>query len=52
VTGKDGTFKITGLPAGDYSLVAWQEKYGFSAPKKVSLKDGETQKLDFSFGAP
>ena len=52
VTGKDGTFKITGLPAGDYSLVAWQEKYGFSAPQKVSLKDGQSVKLNFTFGAP
>jgi hypothetical protein len=52
VTGANGGFKITGLPAGDYTLVAWQEKYGFSEPQKISLKDGQTQKLDFSFTAP
>ncbi|HVM33460.1 MAG TPA: carboxypeptidase-like regulatory domain-containing protein [bacterium] len=52
VTGKDGAYQITGLPAGDYTLVAWQEKYGFSAPQKVSLKDGGSASLNFSFGAP
>ncbi len=51
VTGADGTFKITGLPAGSYTLAAYQEKYGESAPSKVDLKDGETKSLDFAFNA-
>jgi plastocyanin len=28
VTGKDGTFQIPRLPSGNYTLVAWHEKYG------------------------
>jgi len=52
VTGKDGDFKITGVPAGSYSLVAWQETYGFSAPQKVQVQDGQIQTVDFSFSAP
>jgi plastocyanin len=28
VTGADGTFNITGLPAGKYTVTAWQEQYG------------------------
>jgi plastocyanin len=28
VTGKEGTFQIPRLPSGNYTLVAWHEKYG------------------------
>jgi plastocyanin len=28
VTGQDGTFEIKGLPAGKYTVTAWQEQYG------------------------
>ena len=28
VTGEDGSFKITGVPAGKYTLEAWQERFG------------------------
>jgi len=28
VTGEDGSFTIKGLPAGEYTLEAWHEKYG------------------------
>jgi plastocyanin len=28
VTGEDGTFDIKGLPAGKYTVTAWQEQYG------------------------
>ena len=50
VTGADGTFKITGLPSGTYTLAAWHEKYGTSE-KKVEVKDGETKTVDFTFNA-
>jgi hypothetical protein len=51
VTGEDGSFKISGLPAGSYTLVAWQEKYGESAPQKVDIKDGEAKAVNFTFTA-
>jgi len=51
VTGANGSYKISGLPAGSYTLVAWQEKYGESAPVKVDVKDGETKPADFTFTA-
>lgn len=51
VTGADGSFKISGLPAGSYTVVAWQEKYGESAPQKVDIKDGEAKSLNFTFTA-
>jgi hypothetical protein len=52
VTASDGTYKITGLPAGSYTLAAFQEKYGESALQEVDLKEGETKSLDFTFTAP
>ncbi|HTA76725.1 MAG TPA: carboxypeptidase regulatory-like domain-containing protein [bacterium] len=51
VTGDNGSFKISGLPAGSYTLVAWQEKYGESAPQKVDVKDGEAKSVNFTFAA-
>jgi len=51
VTAADGSFKISGLPAGSYTVVAWQEKYGESAPQKVDIKDGEAKSLNFTFTA-
>ncbi|MBV8267403.1 MAG: hypothetical protein JO252_13830, partial [Planctomycetaceae bacterium] len=29
VTGEDGSFEITGVPAGTQNLVLWQEKVGY-----------------------
>ena len=51
VTGTDGAYKISQLPAGSYTLVAWQEKYGESQPVKVDIKDGEAKTADFTFTA-
>jgi uncharacterized protein (DUF2141 family) len=51
VSGTDGDFKISGLPAGSYTLVAVHEKYGESQPQKVDLKDGESKSINFTFTA-
>lgn len=48
VTGKEGTFTLSGLPPGDYNIEAWQEKYG-TQDQKVSLGPKETKTLDFTF---
>jgi len=28
VSSRDGSYKIGGLPPGEYTIVAWHEKYG------------------------
>jgi hypothetical protein len=48
VTGSDGTFAIKDLPAGDYEIVAWHEKYG-EQTAKVKVGDGEAKTQDFKF---
>ena len=41
VTGDDGTFAIKNLPDGDYTIQAWQKKYGTKRIGKVTVKDGK-----------
>ena len=48
VSGDDGSYSLKGLPAGDYEIVAWHEKYGEQA-QKVKLGDGEAKTVDFKF---
>jgi hypothetical protein len=50
-TGEDGTFRITGLPAGTYEIEAWHEKLG-SKTMSVTVGDGETKTADFNYTAP
>jgi plastocyanin len=49
VTGKDGTFKISNVPPGKYTLTALHRK---AAPtgmdKEIEVKDGEATKQDFA----
>jgi plastocyanin len=54
VSKKDGTFKIEGLPPGDYTLVAWHEMGGDKGTEKtakitIGAKEAKTQ--DFTFGS-
>jgi plastocyanin len=50
VTGDDGTFDLKKLPAGDYTIEAWHEKYGIQTMKvKVPAKGEAT--VDFKFAA-
>lgn len=51
ISGTDGSFKISQLPAGTYTVVAVHEKYGASAPQKVTVTDGGTQSVNFTFAA-
>ena len=48
VTGSDGTFEIKGLPPGEYTLTAWQEKLG-TQTMKVTVGPKETKTADFTF---
>ncbi|MBI3323964.1 MAG: carboxypeptidase regulatory-like domain-containing protein [Candidatus Omnitrophica bacterium] len=50
VTGEDGSFTLTGLPAGHYTLEAWHEKYG-TQTQTVIVGDGETKQVAFEFKA-
>jgi hypothetical protein len=47
VTGADGRFEISGIPAGDVTVNAFSPQVGESAEKKLTLEGGETRELDF-----
>ena len=48
VTGTDGKFTISGLPAGTYQIEAWHEKMD-ARTASITLADGEAGSVDFSF---
>ncbi len=48
VSSDDGTFSLKGLPAGEYTIAAWHEKYGEQV-QKVKIGDGETKTVEFKF---
>ena len=50
VSGADGSFTISGLPAGTYVIEAWHEQYG-TQTQTVSVNDGETRSAEFTFQA-
>jgi uncharacterized protein (DUF2141 family) len=50
VTGKDGSFTIEGLPPGEYTVEAWQEKLG-TQTSKVKVDAGGAATSDFTFKA-
>lgn len=50
VTGDDGTFTLNKLPAGEYTLEAWHEKYG-TQTAKVKVDAAGKATADFKFAA-
>jgi plastocyanin len=48
VTGADGSFELRDVPAGNYMLVAWQEKYG-EQRVPVTVPDGQTVTTPITF---
>ena len=50
VSSADGSFSIKNLPAGTYTVEAWHEKLGVQS-QKVTVADGETKQVSFSFAA-
>ncbi len=50
VTGADGTFKIEGLPAGEYKVEWWHEELG-KGKETVKVEAGADTKFDQKIGA-
>jgi plastocyanin len=48
VTGDDGSFSIKGLPAGGYTIEAWQEKYG-TRTMTVAIGAADVKTVDFKY---
>jgi len=53
VTDENGHFTIEGVPAGEYEIVAWQERFKMKGviTQKVKVTDGESV-ADFTFKRP
>jgi len=50
VTDNSGSFSISGLPPGKYTLTAWQEQFG-TQTQDVTIAGGETKNITFTFKA-
>jgi hypothetical protein len=50
VTGNDGTFEITKMPTGTYTISAWHEKYG-TMSQTVSIGSNEKKAITFTYKA-
>ncbi|MDL1891642.1 hypothetical protein FBQ87_01955 [Sphingobacteriales bacterium CHB3] len=50
VTGDDGSFVLSKVPAGDYTIEAWHEKYG-TQTSKVKVDAAGKVTADFKFAA-
>jgi plastocyanin len=48
VTGNDGSFSLSKLPAGEYTIETWHEKYG-SQTMKVTVGAADKKSVDFSY---
>jgi len=51
VTTSNGTFDIKNVPPGDYTLVAWHERYG-KLRQPITIKDGSPVETSFSYKPP
>jgi hypothetical protein len=48
VTGQDGRFEIQGVPAGRYTIAAWDESLG-TCTRSADVKSGETTELELRY---
>jgi hypothetical protein len=49
-TDENGSYTIKNVPAGSYTVTAWQEEYG-TQTAKVNVAAGQAAKADFTFKA-
>lgn len=52
VTPKEGTFSLTDVPPGDYTLVAWHPGMKERLEKRITVAPNTTVSMDFEFHAP
>jgi len=54
VTDKDGSFKISNLPAGEYTIEAFHQKIGKMGAKsqKIKVSDSDKKTVEFELEAP
>jgi hypothetical protein len=48
VSGATGNFEIDKVPAGTYTIEAWQERYG-TVTKTITVKPGAITTIDFTY---
>jgi hypothetical protein len=48
VSGADGRFALRGVPAGDYQLASWHERFGVRE-QRLTLAAGETKNVVFAY---
>jgi hypothetical protein len=48
VSDKAGNFEIPNVPAGTYTILAWQEKYGVVS-KSITVKPGAVTNIEFTY---
>jgi hypothetical protein len=48
VSDDKGEVVLANVPAGEYEVAAWHEKYGEQV-QKIKIGDGEAKTLDFKF---
>lgn len=51
VTARNGSYQISGLPPGQYTVVAWHERFG-EQRSEISVGVSEQKNLNFSFKQP
>ena len=48
VSAENGTYTISGLPPGSYTIVAWHEKYG-QQEQQITVAPKESKAVAFTF---
>ncbi|MGH7804561.1 MAG: carboxypeptidase regulatory-like domain-containing protein, partial [Candidatus Binatia bacterium] len=49
LTGEDGAFELKDVPAGEYTVGVWHERFG-TRDAKVKVVPGKTIETSFGFG--